>query len=276
MAYATLMIALQVGQSNKNLLKVAGRLAQRLNAGVVGITACRPMDVIYSDGYVPADILQQNRDDLETGIKAAEAEFHTALNGQVNLLEWRSTIMFGSLSDYVAQEARSADLLVTSADPSTASLHPAERIGVTNLLMQAGRPILVVPPSVETLDLQQVIVGWKDTRETRRAVSDALPLLQAATRVTVLEIAPKDEVRSAMARLQDVLDWLGRHNIEAGSIVSSSGGDDAERFRDIVQEQSADLVVAGAYGHSRVREWALGGVTRDLLLRGDVCTLLSH
>jgi nucleotide-binding universal stress UspA family protein len=76
--------------------------------------------------------------------------------------------------------------------------------------------------------------------------------------------------------LQDVVGWLKRHGIEANAVAAPSTGDDATGLKAIAQEQRVDLIVAGAYGHSRVREWVLGGVTRDLLLRGGPPALVSH
>ena len=94
--------------------------------------------------------------------------------------------------------------------------------------------------------------------------------------MTVVEIAAEDDLDAANARLADVAGWLKRHGIDATPVTAASPGDDAARLDAIVREQGADLLVAGAYGHSRVREWALGGVTRDLLLRAGRCALVSH
>jgi nucleotide-binding universal stress UspA family protein len=270
------MVHLQAGQPNASLLRIADDLAQRFNAGLIGIAASRPMDVIYGRGYVPADMIQQNHEEVEAELKAAESEFRSAQSGRARFLDWRSSITYGSLSDYVAREARSADLLITAVDRNADTFDSPRHAEVGALVMQAGRPILLVPASVDKLDLEHVMVGWKDTRETHRAISDALPLLRKAARVTVVEIAPDDDLSAARGRLQDVLAWLGRHGVEAKSIASPSTGDDTKRFSDIAQEQKADLIVAGAYGHSRAREWVLGGFTHDLLLRGNRCALVSH
>jgi nucleotide-binding universal stress UspA family protein len=128
----------------------------------------------------------------------------------------------------------------------------------------------------DKLDFGRVVIGWKDTRESRRAVSDALPLLKKAGHVSVVAIADEADFDSVRLQLGDVVSWLGRHGVVAEALVSTSTGDDANRLNDIAWEQGAGVIVAGAYGHSRFREWALGGVTRDLLLRGDRCSLVSH
>ena len=84
-----------------------------------------------------------------------------------------------------------------------------------------------------------------------------------------------DHKRSG-SHVEDVVGWLERHGVVAETLACRSIGEDATRLNDIAQEQNADLIVAGAYGHSRLREWVLGGVTCDLLLRADRCSLVSH
>jgi nucleotide-binding universal stress UspA family protein len=199
-----------------------------------------------------------------------------ALADRIATVEWRSDVTYMALSACLAKEACCADLLITGVDRNTSIFDTSRHVDIGDLVMQAGRPCLIVPNGIDTLPLHHVMVGWKNTGETRRAVCDALPMLKVAGRVTVVTIAPKDEVTSAGHRLQDIIGWLKRHGIDATPIVSPSTGDDAARLSAILQEQGADLLVAGAYGHSRVREWALGGVTRDLLLRAGRCTLVSH
>lgn len=121
-------------------------------------------------------------------------------------------------------------------------------------------------------------IGGKDTRETRRAVIDALLFLKAADEVSVVEICAKDELESVRARLKDVVSWLGRHKIMAEPLAlpSMRTDDEAKQLETIARDQAADLLVGGAYGHSRLREWILGGVTRDLLLRPERCAFISH
>ena len=142
--------------------------------------------------------------------------------------------------------------------------------------MRAGRPVLLVPDGVDALGVDRMVVAWKDTREARRAVSDALPLLKLATEVSVVEIATEDDLASAELRCNDLVAWLRRHKVKAAAMPMLSTGDDATTLRDFAEDQRADLVIAGAYGHSRLREWALGGVTRDFLLRANRCSLVSH
>jgi nucleotide-binding universal stress UspA family protein len=145
-----------------------------------------------------------------------------------------------------------------------------------DLIMSVGRPVLVVPPEAEELRFKTAIVAWKETRESRRAVADALPLLSEYATVHIIEITAKEELEKAKRHVDDVADWLKRHRISATSSVLEESGDTSVQLAERAFIEGADLIVAGAYGHSRVREWVLGGVTRDLLTRIPCCSLLSR
>ena len=272
MSFATLMVHLEIGHPNTGLLRIAGDLAGRLNASLIGIAVCQPMRILYNDGYVPSDIIEQDRQQIDDDMKAAEAEFRTAFPGG----EWRSIVSYKSLSDHLAKEARCADLVVTGVDKNVSFFDTSRHVDMGDFVMQAGRPCLIVPAETSTLALDHIVVGWNESAESRRAIRDALPLLKLAGQVTVVEIAAAEDMAAAQAHLDDLIAWLKRHQVAATAMAALSTDDDAARLDAIVKEHGADLLVAGAYGHSRVREWALGGVTRNLLLRGERCSLLSH
>lgn len=275
MTYATLMVHLELGRSNAQLLQLAGELAERCHAGVLGIAACPPVQIIGGEGYFSAESFEQDRTELAKEMKEAEEQFREALQSRAAALDWRSTTDYASLSDYLAHEARSVDLLITGI--ASGDLFDASRaLNTSDLVMQAGRPVLLVPTVVDRLKLERVVVGWKSTRETRRAISDALPLLKVATEVTIVEITSEPGLAAARAHLGDVVGWLKRHGIESAPMVAPSSRDDATELYATARDKAADVIVAGAYGHSRLREWALGGVTRDLLLSADRRTLVSH
>ena len=275
MSYATLMVHMEPGRPNTGLLKVTAELAERFGAGVIGVAVRQPMQMLYGDGYVSGDVYQQDRDEIVKELKAAEAEFRGALEGRVAFVEWRSAQLYAYLAGYLADEARCADLVLTGL-ASGDFLDASRNVNTGELIMLAGRPVLIVPAAASTLKLDRVLVGWKDTREARRAVADALPLLKLATQVKVVEIAREEDLAAAGQHVADVVAWLKRHRIEAEGKALLSTGDDATALYASGQDQGADVVVAGAYGHSRLREWALGGVTRDLLLSANRCSFLSH
>ncbi len=271
----TFLLHLRPGRSNAALLQAAADLAARCGARLAGITACQPMQIVYSEGCFIGDLIEQDLVAIGRDIAQAEAEFRATPGVAAGPLAWRSGNTQLGLANYLATQARSADLLIVGGRrPSSADATRDPDIGA--LIMQVGRPVLVVPEEAPTLDLGRILVAWKDTREARRATLDALPLLKLAAHVAIVEIAGRHHAQEAHERVSDVARWLNTHGIEAEASVRQSQGEDASLLDAVAQDMAADLVVAGAYGHSRLREWALGGVTRDLLLRLDRCVLLSH
>jgi nucleotide-binding universal stress UspA family protein len=275
MAYTTLMVHLTLGRSNTGLLRIAGDLAARFQAQVIGVAACQPMQMVYGEGYVDGTLFQQDRLETERELAQAEAEFLAAMQARGLSVEWRASVMFGPLAEWLANQARCADLVI-SAQASADLLDASRTVDSGDLVLQVGRPVLMVPAGLDTLALDRVLVGWKDGRESRRAVSDALPLLQQAGQVTLVEVAAQADCDAARRHLADVAGWLQRHGVTAQTRVAPSTGDDTRSLHDIAGDERSDLIVAGAYGHSRLREWVLGGMTRDLLLRSPRCTLVSH
>ena len=225
---------------------------------------------------MPGDLIQLDREQRKKEIAVAEAKFRDALTARVKSINWRSDVTDEPLAAYLARQTRSADLIVTGVDRNVSAFDTSRHLNIGDFVMQAGRPILVVPASADKVGFERILVGWKDTRETRRAIMDALPLLRQAAHVSVVEISSAEEMEAAQTRLADVATWLECHGVTAEPIAAPSTGEDAQQLQSFALEHSADLIVAGAYGHSRVREWLLGGVTRDLLLRGGRCALVSH
>ena len=151
------------------------------------------------------------------------------------------------------------------------------RANPSDLLMQTGRPLLVVPDACDWLDLRSVLIAWKDTPECRRAVADALPILREAKDVVVAEIVEDEADRSAaLSGVEDLVAWLFAPWRGRRPRVPSECGNAAAQLDRIASEVGAGMVVAGAYGHSRFREWVFGGVTKRLLTPSSRCSLLSR
>jgi nucleotide-binding universal stress UspA family protein len=279
MTPATLMVRLTAGIPNDALLKFAADAAARLGSTrVIGISACSPVQIYASpDGFVPTALIDRDLEQIDKELKEAEKSFRSALDGKVKAVEWRSTVVtYGTIADYVAEQMRAADLLITAAEAGPLPFDTPRRVNSANLVLRVGKPTLVVGDGVKTLDLRSVVVAWKDSREARRATQDALPVLKLATQVTVAEVAGKDDRDAAHARTEDVAGWLAGHGITAAACVVGATGEDAADIEAIARQLDTGLLVGGAYGHTRVREWVLGGVTKDLLLRPSRCSLVSH
>jgi nucleotide-binding universal stress UspA family protein len=146
------------------------------------------------------------------------------------------------------------------------------------LALESGRPVLVVPYVGTYPDMgRNVVVAWKPGREAARAVFDALPILEAAETVTILEIKHKGEATDALAPDTTIAAALGRHGIKP--VVRSSVAVDISVGDEILSRLAdfgADLLVMGAYGHSRMRELVFGGATRHIARHMTVPTLFSH
>jgi nucleotide-binding universal stress UspA family protein len=198
MSYSSLMVHLDLEQSNDARLHVAGDLAERFDAKLIGIACCQPQPSVYADGAFAQSLVQKLQADAEEKMEQLERRFNTAFQNRIKDIEWRSD--FADPADYVAREARAADLVITGTDQGGAMLDPFWRLPPSELVMKLGRPMMIVPPQVDHLKLSSVVVGWKETRESRRAIVDALPILRKAKEVTVVEIVEDDDDRSAAER----------------------------------------------------------------------------
>ena len=272
---STLLACMRTDRSNAELLAVVADLAQRFSAAVIGVAA-RQLSLHLSMMAVgPGEPRGREFEKFGERAAAAEAEFRSALSRASNL-QWRSHMTAGPASQLAANEARAADLIVAAVEPGEPVFSPSPEIEVSDLLMRAGRPILMAPPGAAGLKLTRTLVCWKDSREARRAVADALPFLKASQEVDVVELAHEGEIELARGRVADVGDWLHRHGVEATCVATPLKDTESAHLAQIAEDIKADLIVAGAFGHSRLREWAFGGVTRDLLARAERCTLVSH
>ncbi|MDA9468556.1 universal stress protein [Bradyrhizobium sp. CCBAU 53415] len=277
MTYATVMVSLALDQPNEARLQVAGELAERFEAAIVGVAAAQFAPPLYfTDGAEAQTLIDEGEASVKRRLAGLEAQFRAATKNRGGHVEWRSAMDFPSR--FVLAQARCADIVV-SGGQSPAFSDAFSLASPKDLVLQAGRPLLVVPDRAGWLDLRNVLVAWKDTPEARRAVADALPMLRKARDVTIVEIPEQDDDRSAvMAGVIDVVAWLGRHGVTATARVSEATADEtpAAQLEKVAGDIGAGLIVAGAYGHSRFRELILGGVTQHLVTQTARSVLLSH
>ena len=145
------------------------------------------------------------------------------------------------------------------------------------VLLNAGRPVLVVPDDLSACGGQRILVAWKDTREARHAVQGALAFLKAAENISLVEIAENVVERAAQQQLEDVERYLARHGVKVSKkVVEEPKGSVSDQLMSVAKSEGADLIVAGAYGHSRLGEWIFGGVTHGLLKKSDICCFLAN
>ncbi len=275
MTFATVMVSLALDQSNAARLEAAGQIAERFDAGIVGIAAAQFSPPLY---FMPGEQAQNLIDQGEASIKKRmselEVQFREATKNRAKHVEWRSAIDFPAR--YIVQQARCADIVVSGGQNNTFS-DPFALASPKDLVMQAGRPLFIAPDNVSWLDLRSVLVAWKDTPEARRAIADSLPMLRKAKDVTVAEVVEAGDSRpAAVSRVRDVVAWLSCHGVSASELVPERSGDAIAQLDGIAADVGAGVVVAGAYGHSRFRELVLGGITQHLITQSRRCVLLSH
>ena len=153
------------------------------------------------------------------------------------------------------------------------------RAMIGSLLLEAGRPVLSVPEgNAAPVPPRHVVVAWKPTTQAARALQDAMPLLLAADRVELVMIDPVAEDSAAEAEPgAEVLAHLRRHSVHADPVIlHAKRTSDSQVLLDHLQQSGAQLLVSGGYGHSRLRQWALGGMTRELLFSARIPVLFSH
>ncbi len=239
------------------------------------LAAITPMD----GGASAAGIMVQLQDDARrqgdlSQQRLAERFSRLSVPSEIRRLEG----MPGQLLKLVASEARWSDIFVASrpiddgSDGAWSDLFGA-------ILFESGRGVYVVPPGRRPSDtIRRVLVCWQDTREAARAVAEAAPFIEKAARTVVLMVDPASSNGNGPgapgADIARHLDRIGT-SVEV-QVVASEG----RAISDVILEQarrlSADMIVMGAYGHSRLREWIAGGATRDMLSTSDIPILMAH
>lgn len=277
MTWKTILLSTDAGEDCARRTELACDLAAAFGAHVVGIAGSAPMPMPmgdpYTGGAMMGEALGLFRDMAEAEVNAALKAFHAIAAAYRLEAEWRGRA--GWPADLIARESRIADVVVVGR---RTPLAPSRAADPADVLLAIGRPILVVPPMPPRDPLgAPALVAWTDSRETQRAVTAALPLLRRASSVSVVTIRrDSDAGDTDQKAVADVAAWLGRHGIEAQPSVRTTHSDTAGEIIAAAEAISAGLIVAGGYGHARLREAVLGGVTQELLNDAPVCLLLSH
>jgi nucleotide-binding universal stress UspA family protein len=274
--FRTIMV--HVDDDCADRLDLAVDLAKRFNSSLIGITAGVPRLPIevYDAGLggvaVGPEFSTFDREHLKAEFGKLAETFKQATAGAGIETDWLA--YFEAPSVAVARAATSADLIILGTG-DTSLLGNLALASAGDVVLHTGRPVLVVPKGCRKLALDKVIIAWKDTAEAQRAISDALPFLKQAGSVVVFGVASTETTDDAA--LAAPLGFLVRHDIAATSEVVPHGNATVEdEVLNYAVKARATLVVAGAYGHSRMREWVFGGVTRGLLTRSHIPTLFSH
>lgn len=277
MAIKDVLVQVDGGKAAPARYEAAVALAQAHGAHLIGLClAVEPSVPATIIGMVPSDVIASQRDFVREQAETAVVQFRLAvekagLSGEGRLVQ---VLAFDAIDVFVTH-ARHCDLVVLGQrDP--ADVLPFGGDLAADVLMGCGRPGLIVPfIGAPPLFGQRVLVAWDGGREAVRAVNDAMPLLERAHSVAVLCVNP--DASGDRDPGADIALHLARHGVKVAAARTvareTSVGD--VLLADIA-DNGIDLLVMGAYGHSRLREWALGGATRHLLAHMTIPVLMSH
>lgn len=277
MALKDILVHVDGSRSMPGRVRAAAELARAHGAHLTGLYVIEvPVLPSYAEAQIPAAIIEAQHDAFEAAAAAAERTFAEITSSVGITPEWRlvEDRRLGALTLH----AHYADLLVVGqADPGDPEC--TNRGLADQLALECGRPVLVIPAGGAAGPIgRNILIAWNGKREAVRAVSDAMPLLEAADGVTVVTVnAESDDPENAGIPAADIGLHLARHGIDT-TTKSIHGAPAAigELLLEVAGDTGADLLVMGAYGHSRFREVVLGGVTAHVLAHAATPALIAH
>jgi nucleotide-binding universal stress UspA family protein len=272
MEFRSILVNLDVDSRTPDLLLVAADLAERFGAEISAVAGAWPAtDLIALEGTaVTVGAYDSERKQLEDRLLGLEADFIAKVPAR---LRGSCVTLLSAPNEIVTTAARRADLILVGS--SAGERVTRRNLDVGALLVAAGRPVLIVAAGGAHVLAKTIVVGWKDGREARRAVADAMPLLKSATEVIVAAV-DEGAAMEQRASVEDVVAWLRLHRVAANGDVYPLVGTHSETLRTLARHSDSDLIVAGAFGHNRMREQVFGGVTRDLLAAAGTNRFMSN
>lgn len=271
------VVYLSTGSAGNAAAEYAMSVAETYQAHIAGIAfAYEPViPAILMDG-IPVDLIESQRAESAKAAEAIVARFDEATKRAGLSAETRSlNASVAGAGEMFGRVARRFDLAVVGQAERKKDI-PDDLI-IEGALFESGRPVIVVPRAQKTgLKLDRVVICWDGSRNATRSIGNAMPFLERAKKVDLLIVA-NDRIKSDEITGADMGKHLIRHglNIEVKRITPAKV-DASTAILSYVAESSADFMVMGAYGHSRLREFILGGVTRGILASVTVPTLMSH
>lgn len=249
-------------------------LALRHNAHLTGLAVDRPPEIPgFATIEIPPSAVEILRQQRQESLEKARKTFENGVNAAGLTDRSRWSVAHGRPLESLSLRSRYADLTVVPQSGPEGEGGGEDL--VDDLIMASGRPILVIPyigapPTIG----HKVLVAWNGSREAARAVSDAMPILETADSIEIFAVEPSGigDVPGA-----DIAEHLSRHSLKISAAKTAGLDIDVgDVLLNQVADSGADLIVMGAYGHSRMRELVLGGATRHILGHMTVPVLLSH
>ena len=280
MAYKTILVHVHDLRRTYRLLEAAIPLARQMEAHLIGLSVLPPFILIpATDGGGATVTVEAHRDAYKEEMTQLKELFLAATRGQILQSEWREADAgFATPASAVIEHARSVDLIIAGQkDPDwtySEMLEQPERLAI-----ESGRPLLLVPNTGNiAMPARRISLAWNARREAARAVFDALPLLRRADEVNVVWINPeRDQPSAGDLPSADICAALARHGVTCQAThASPRDGDVGVELLRQASVFGSDLLVMGCYGHSRLREFILGGASRHILKAMRLPVLMAH
>lgn len=273
-------VHLDLDRGCRRRVRAAAQLAAEHDATLVGIHASfgRPLPYLYEGFFVSDDVNRMLRQRVDDDRAATEALLQEVAGETGVTAHWRTGN--GLAENVLCEQARYCDLLVMS-QPDDADPGPQQMpVLLATVMLGAGRPLLMWPSVGEFNAIgRRVLFCWDERRESARALADAGPILEEATELLALRVDPPSEPeQAAQTKRADFLAYCAgrQYPIPQETVRESAGIGIGNCILNAAADNACDLIVMGAYGHSRVREAVLGGTTRTLLESMTVPVLFSH
>lgn len=279
MALKDIMVLVDSSPHAAARLDVAIQIANEHDAHLTGLfVRMVPHVPQFVRSQMGPEVERFQRKYADEAAEAAHKLFEDKVRGGGLRAEWRD--VEGSLVERVCLHAKYTDLIVMGQrDTSMEAMEGQEQL-VDQVVMDAGRPVLVVPYAGNFRTVgRKIMVAWNGSREATRAVNDALPFLQKAREVEIMAINPRKGGSAGHGEVPgaDIALHLARHDVKANAEhIFSDDIDPGSVLLSRAADEGIDLIVMGAYGRSRLRELVLGGATRHLLRHMTVPVLMSH
>ncbi|SEA58527.1 universal stress protein [Rubrimonas cliftonensis] len=273
--YRTIMTVADGEPRSLRRLQCAAELARRFDAHLSVLAFGElPMPAILAmaddGGAMMAEVFTQNLRDAEARAGRVEAEL--AREGVPFDVEPLAAMETG-VARLVGRLARFADLVVLD-QPGPDDAETAQGAALHGALFEAGAPTLVLPPSAGLTQGRSALIAWDDSREALKAVRGAMPFLRAASAIEIVVVDPDGDQATSSEGLALM---LSRHGLSVGvSTIAPAGRSTSDLLRQRIRDTSSDLLVMGAYGHSRLREAILGGVTAEILADAPAPVLMGR
>jgi nucleotide-binding universal stress UspA family protein len=281
MCLKTILLHTTNDQHFSILLTALAGLAARTHVHAVGL-AILPAPIMFPagiPGHPYAVAIDEQRDAMRHAADVMHAQLDQAAKAHGFSREWRlEDATHTTHSSIALAAARTADLIMTSQhDAGWLNLEPTSTM--YHLLLEAGRPVLVVPKTLSSpFSIERVLIAWNGSQQATRAIADALPLVKHARHIKLLHFTQSGARNSQeLGSVTRLAESLARHDIVAiPEELGLRGTEAGPAILSAVKAENADLLVMGCYGHSRLRELVLGGATRHVLQHMTIPVLMSH